>query len=87
MKAVLLIAILLGSIAAVSAFRLPFQFFQFFGSQEDFNSGLAKRNYYESKPYKREFNADDLTLRFGKRAGAGEPLAFSPDMLSLRFGK
>ncbi|CAP30218.1 Protein CBR-FLP-26 [Caenorhabditis briggsae] len=84
MKAVLLIAILLGSIAAVSAFRLPFQFF---GSQEDFNSGLAKRNYYESKPYKREFNADDLTLRFGKRAGAGEPLAFSPDMLSLRFGK
>ncbi|CAO4385804.1 unnamed protein product [Caenorhabditis nigoni] len=84
MKAVLLIAIILGSIAAISAFRLPFQFF---GSQEDFNNGLAKRNYYESKPYKREFNADDLTLRFGKRAGAGEPLAFSPDMLSLRFGK
>uniref|UniRef100_A0A1I7TB75 Uncharacterized protein n=1 Tax=Caenorhabditis tropicalis TaxID=1561998 RepID=A0A1I7TB75_9PELO len=84
MKAMFVLAILLGSLVATNAFRLPFQFF---GSNEEFNNGLAKRNYYESKPYKREFNADDLTLRFGKRGGAGETLAFSPDMLSLRFGK
>ncbi|CCD61850.1 GGAGEPLAFSPDMLSLRF-amide [Caenorhabditis elegans] len=84
MKVMFMLALLFSSLVATSAFRLPFQFF---GANEDFNSGLTKRNYYESKPYKREFNADDLTLRFGKRGGAGEPLAFSPDMLSLRFGK
>ncbi|CAI2357376.1 unnamed protein product [Caenorhabditis sp. 36 PRJEB53466] len=84
MKSAFILVILFASLVALNAFHLPFQFL---GSSEEFNGGVAKRNYYDNKPYKREFNADDLTLRFGKRGGAGEPLAFSPDMLALRFGK
>ncbi|CAI5455391.1 unnamed protein product [Caenorhabditis angaria] len=66
-------------ICSIFSYKLPVEF------DEEYNPVVSKRHFYNNnKQYKREFNADDLTLRFGKRSDA---MAFSPDQLSLRFGR
>uniref|UniRef100_A0A8R1DTV1 Uncharacterized protein n=1 Tax=Caenorhabditis japonica TaxID=281687 RepID=A0A8R1DTV1_CAEJA len=82
MQSIVLAALLLSALAITNAFHIPYGTLE---SRDDFAGPAKRAAYYVGKPFKREFNADDMMLRFGKRAG--EPVAFSPDMLSLRFGK
>ncbi|CAJ0956336.1 unnamed protein product, partial [Mesorhabditis belari] len=78
---ILIALVLLANLA--SAFYVPYA--------EDYfmmnNPIMEKRTlgpYGGPRHEKREFSADDLSLRFGKRSGR---LAFNPEDLHLRFGK
>ncbi|CAB3401021.1 unnamed protein product [Caenorhabditis bovis] len=73
------IVVLFALLAVAASMFVPNEF----AGDEEFGPSIIKRNYYDPKPLKRQFNADDLTLRFGKRSD----MAFRPDQLSLRFGR
>ncbi|KAK6766482.1 hypothetical protein RB195_026033 [Necator americanus] len=75
----LLISVLIGS--ACRALYIPHDVHEVFVSNYDKRSRMELEGY---RPDKREFNADDLTLRFGKRSG---DMAFHPNDLALRFGR
>ncbi|KHJ99894.1 hypothetical protein OESDEN_00079 [Oesophagostomum dentatum] len=73
-----LISVLIGS--ACRALYIPHDLHDIIANSYDKRSRMVIDGY---RPDKREFNADDLTLRFGKRGDA----AFHPDDLALRFGR
>ncbi|ETN69068.1 hypothetical protein NECAME_01178 [Necator americanus] len=86
----LLISVLIGS--ACRALYIPHDIHSYSILTDPFDIGFEE-NYHRPRripvkigyrPDKREFNADDLTLRFGKRSG---DMAFHPNDLALRFGR
>ncbi|CAD6189341.1 unnamed protein product [Caenorhabditis auriculariae] len=81
----LMSVLLLCMASVISAFYVPYYTLQ--KGELNYAGSAEKRSflgYGNGRQEKREFNADDLTLRFGKR---GDPLEFQPDHLSLRFGR
>ncbi|GMT34729.1 hypothetical protein PFISCL1PPCAC_26026, partial [Pristionchus fissidentatus] len=65
------------------AYILPYEAYRDDGYY--FMPSAAKRSSHVRHQAKREFNVDDLTLRFGKRSVP--VLAFNQDDLALRFGR
>ncbi|CAJ0564126.1 unnamed protein product, partial [Mesorhabditis spiculigera] len=71
--------LMLASVA--SAFYVPY------GEDYYFAPAAEKRSVaFAPRHEKREFSADDLSLRFGKRSGSSS-LHFNPEDIHLRFGR
>ncbi|KAF8383036.1 flp-26 [Pristionchus pacificus] len=82
----LLTIILLSLLALLSrAYILPYEAYAEDGYY--YFPSVAKRSASDHLRHasKREFNVDDLTLRFGKRSGGLS--SFGADDLALRFGR
>ncbi|GMT03796.1 hypothetical protein PENTCL1PPCAC_25970, partial [Pristionchus entomophagus] len=79
----LLTIILLSLLALVAqSYILPYEAYNEDGYY--YMPSVAKRSSDMRHPAKREFNVDDLTLRFGKRSSMS---SFGADDLALRFGR